>query len=139
MVIERRNEARFSVASETDAASPRVRDLLARVRAIGEQERDEIRERVPKVMRRVGGYNIDVFEPQSDQPYTPTGASIGRICWSAAKARSLDALAHAEARAASGAPRAWRIVSFPTLHRAMECAQHIVTLRHRRSSSSIAR
>src|SRR6058998_46978 len=63
-------EARFSPASETDPSSTRVRDLLARVRAIGERERSEIRERVPKVMRRVGGYNIDVFEPQSDHPYT---------------------------------------------------------------------
>src|SRR3989475_9421352 len=43
-------EGRFGPASEAEASSPRVRDLLARVRTIGERERSEIRERVPKVM-----------------------------------------------------------------------------------------
>jgi FAD/FMN-containing dehydrogenase/Fe-S oxidoreductase len=121
-------EARFSVASETDPASARVRDLLARVRAIGEQERDEIRERVPKVMRRVGGYNIDVFEPQSDHPYTPDG----RVNWAHLLVGSEGTLAWTRSLTLKLAPlpahRALGIVSFPTLHRAMECAQHIVTL-----------
>src|SRR5437763_2060036 len=121
-------EARFGPASETDPSSTRVRDLLARVRAIGERERSEIRERVPKVMRRVGGYNIDVFEPQSDHPYTQDG----RVHWAHLLVGSEGTLAWTRALALKLAPlpthRALGVVSFPTLYRAMECAQHIVAL-----------
>src|SRR5205823_827005 len=83
-------EARFGPESARASATPRVRELLARLRSIGEREREEIRERVPKVMRRVGGYNIDVFEPQSDYPYTADGSvnwahllvgSEGTLAW----------------------------------------------------------
>src|SRR5207302_9527090 len=83
-------EARFGPASETASASLRIRDLLTRVHSIGERERHEIRQRVPTVMRRVGGYNIDVFEPQSDYPYTADGSvnwahllvgSEGTLAW----------------------------------------------------------
>ncbi len=74
-----------------------------------ERERDEIERRVPKVLRRVGGYNIDVFHPQSERPYTADGSvnlahllvgSEGTLAWS----RAL----HVEARAAAGAPGARR-------------------------------
>ena len=121
-------EGRFGPASEAEASSPRVRDLLARVRTIGERERSEIRERVPKVMRRVGGYNIDVFEPQSDHPYTQDG----RVNWAHLLVGSEGTLAWTRALTLKLAPlpthRALGVVSFPTLYRAMECAQHIVTL-----------
>ena len=54
------------------------------------RERDEIERSVPKVMRRVGGYNIDVFHPQSERPYTADGSvnfahllvgSEGTLAW----------------------------------------------------------
>ncbi|HEY3179290.1 MAG TPA: FAD-linked oxidase C-terminal domain-containing protein [Casimicrobiaceae bacterium] len=121
-------EARFGPANDTDTAAPRVRDLLNRLRDIGERERDEIRARVPKVMRRVGGYNIDVFEPQSDHPYTADGSvnwahllvgSEGTLAWTRSLALKLAPLP---------AHRVLGVVSFPTLYRAMECAQHIITL-----------
>ena len=50
----------------------------------------------PKVLRRVGGYNIDVFAPQSVRPYTADGSvnlahllvgSEGTLAWSARTAR----------------------------------------------------
>ena len=31
---------------------------------------DEIERMFPKVLRRVGGYNLDIFFPQSERPYT---------------------------------------------------------------------
>ena len=43
-----------------------VRDLAAR-------NRDSIAARWPKVMRRVGGYNLDIFDNQSERPYTADG------------------------------------------------------------------
>ena len=108
-------------------ASPRVRALHRRgSRAIGARERDEIARNVPHVLRRVGGYNIDVFHPQSERPYTADGSvnfahllvgSEGTLAWT----RDADA----QARAAAAASRARRR-QFPDALRAMECARHIV-------------
>src|SRR5206468_3780653 len=121
-------EARFGPANETASTSPRVRELLTRLRSIGEREREEIRQRVPNVMRRVGGYNIDVFEPQSDHPYTADGSvnwaqllvgSEGTLAWTRSVTLKLAPLP---------AHRVLGVISFPTLYRAMECAQYIVAL-----------
>src|SRR5215831_168221 len=43
-----------------DSAMPvRYRELVTRMRALHRREADEIEQRFPKVLRRVGGYNID--------------------------------------------------------------------------------
>ena len=121
-------EARFGPAASMRGASARVSDLVARLDAIGERERDEIAARVPHVMRRVGGYNLDVFHPQSERPYTADGSvnyahllvgSEGTLAWTKALTLALAPLP---------AHRTLGVVNFPTLYRAMECAQHIVTL-----------
>ena len=65
--------ARFGPEADMQGAAPRARALVAGLRAIGERERDEIAARVPAVLRRVGGYNIDVFNPVSERPYTRDG------------------------------------------------------------------
>ena len=48
---------------------------------------------VPKVLRRVGGYNLDIFDPQSERPYTDDGSvnfahllvgSEGTLAWTRA-------------------------------------------------------
>ena len=110
-----------------DASEP-ARALVDRLRMIGTRERDEIGARVPKVLRRVGGYNIDVFNPQSGRPYTSDGSvnfahllvgSEGTLAWSRALTLSLAPLPR---------HRALGVVNFPTLHRAMECARDIVRL-----------
>ncbi|HVE50252.1 MAG TPA: FAD-binding and (Fe-S)-binding domain-containing protein [Casimicrobiaceae bacterium] len=121
------SEARFESESAMNA-SPRVRDLVDKLRDIGEREREEIAQRVPHVLRRVGGYNLDVYHPQSERPYARDGrvnlahllvGSEGTLAWS--RAIVLDV-------APLPAHRVLGVVSFPTLHRAMECTQHIVTL-----------
>ena len=48
------------------AASERYRDLVRQMRALHRREADEIDARFPKVLRRVGGYNIDSIEPSGD-------------------------------------------------------------------------
>jgi hypothetical protein len=53
-------EARFGPEAEMADAPPRIAEILRHLRTIGERERGEIERNVPKVMRRVGGYNIDV-------------------------------------------------------------------------------
>ena len=67
----RHRAARFGPdARMSGRAAARARADRRRCAAIGARERDEIERQVPKVLRRVGGYNLDVFHPQSERPYT---------------------------------------------------------------------
>ncbi|MEO8675094.1 MAG: FAD-linked oxidase C-terminal domain-containing protein, partial [Casimicrobiaceae bacterium] len=120
--------ARFGPDAEMANASPKVRALVDGLRAIGNRERDEIAARVPTVLRRVGGYNIDVFHPVSVRPYTGDGSvnlahllvgSEGTLAWTRELTLQLAPLP---------VHRALGVISFPTLHRAMECARDIVAL-----------
>ena len=109
-------------------SASRIRALTSGLRAIGERERDEIGRQVPKVVRRVGGYNLDVFHPQSERPYTADSTvnfshllvgSEGTLAWTRTLTLALAPLPK---------HRALGVISFPTLYRAMELAKHIVTL-----------
>jgi FAD/FMN-containing dehydrogenase len=60
-----------------------------------------------KVLRRVAGYNLDIFHPQSERPYTPTARSTWRTCWWAAKARWPDPERLTLQLARCRAPRCW--------------------------------
>jgi FAD/FMN-containing dehydrogenase/Fe-S oxidoreductase len=121
-------EARFGPLDEMDERSARIGELVARLREIGARERAEIERQVPKVMRRVGGYNVDVFAPQSERPYTADGSvnlahllvgSEGTLALTRALTLQLARLP---------AHRSLGVVNFPTLHRAMQCAPHLVRL-----------
>jgi FAD/FMN-containing dehydrogenase/Fe-S oxidoreductase len=109
-------------------APPRLQALMDGLRGIAERERDEIGRHVPKVMRRVGGYNLDVFHPQSERPYTADGS----VNWSHLLVGSEGTLAWTRTLTLKLAPlpkhKALGVVSFPTLYRAMELTKHIVKL-----------
>jgi len=47
---------------DDNAMPERYRDLVRRMRALHRREADEIERRFPKVLRRVGGYNIDTID-----------------------------------------------------------------------------
>src|SRR5271166_5555605 len=47
---------------DDSAMSERYRELVTRMRALHRREADEIERRFPKVLRRVGGYNIDSID-----------------------------------------------------------------------------
>jgi FAD/FMN-containing dehydrogenase/Fe-S oxidoreductase len=47
---------------DDDASPERYRELIRRMRALHRREADEIEARFPKVLRRVGGYNIDSID-----------------------------------------------------------------------------
>ena len=120
--------ARFGPEADMQGAAPRVQALVEGLRAIGARERDEIAARVPSVLRRVGGYNIDVFNPVSERPYTRDGSvnyahllvgSEGTLAWTRALTLDLAPIPR---------HRTLGVVNFPTLYRAMECARHIVGL-----------
>ncbi len=121
-------EARFGPLSDMDRTPGRIADLVRGIEAIGAREREEIARAVPKVMRRVGGYNLDIFVPQSERPYTADGGvnlahllvgSEGTLAWTRELTLKLAPLPR---------QRTLGVVNFPTLYRAMECAQHLVRL-----------
>ena len=111
-----------------EQASGRARELGEAVRALAEQHRSEIDAAWPKVMRRVGGYNLDVFRPQSPRPYTDDG----RVNLAQLLVGSEGTLAYFRRLRLKLAPlpahRALGVVNFPTFHQAMDSAQHIVRL-----------
>ncbi len=83
---------------------------------------------MPKVLRRVGGYNLDVCCPQSERPYTADGSvnyahllvgSEGTLAWTRELTLQLAPLP---------VHRALGVVNFPTLYKAMESARHLVGL-----------
>jgi FAD/FMN-containing dehydrogenase/Fe-S oxidoreductase len=122
-------EARFGPECEMGAAPPRVGKLVRALQAIGVRERDEIERNVPKVLRRVGGYNIDICCAQSERPYTADGnvnfahllvGSEGTLAWTRELTLRL---------APVPAHRVLGVVNFPTLRQAMESARHLVALR----------
>jgi FAD/FMN-containing dehydrogenase/Fe-S oxidoreductase len=115
-------------AGDMSLTSQRVREIVSRLHAIADRERDEIRRVWPTVMRRVGGYNLDVFEPRSERPYRADGGlnlahllvgSEGTLAWTRRVTLKLSPLPGAKVLG---------VVSFPTFRGAMQCARHVVAL-----------
>ncbi len=113
-----------------DQASGRVKQIGDFVRGLAGLHRDEIEARWPKVLRRVAGYNLDIFHNQNEKPYTSDGSvnlahllvgSEGTL----AMTRSLDLRLSELPRA-----KVLGVVNFPTFYQAMDSAQHIVKLGH---------
>ena len=103
--------------SAVDVPPDLVRDLLA----IAAREAGEIERRLPKVQRRVGGYNLDALVPSRNDinlAHLLVG-SEGTLAFSTRIELKLSPLL---GRRAVGA------VHFGSFHEAMLAAQHIVTL-----------
>ncbi|MDB5766255.1 MAG: Fe-S protein, partial [Collimonas fungivorans] len=106
----------------------RIGAIVAGLRHIAQRERAEIAERVPKVLRRVGGYNIDIFDCQNPRAYTDDGiANLAHIL-----VGSEGTLAYSRQLTLSLAPlpahKVLGVVNFPTFYQAMDMTQHIVKL-----------
>ncbi|MFO1287767.1 MAG: FAD-binding oxidoreductase, partial [Rubrivivax sp.] len=108
--------------------SGRAAEIAAFVRGLAEQHAGEIEARWPKVLRRVGGYNLDIFRNQSERPYTADGSvnlahllvgSEGTLALTKSLTLKLAELPR---------QRVLGVVNFKTFRAAMEAAQHIVTL-----------
>ena len=109
-------------------SSGQSRALGDYVRTLAEQLAPEIDARWPKVMRRVGGYNLDIFRNQSERPYTSGGTvnlahlligSEGTLALTKNLTLQLSELPRAKVLG---------VVNFPTFYAAMDAAQHIVKL-----------
>ncbi|SKC86461.1 FAD/FMN-containing dehydrogenase [Burkholderia sp. CF099] len=107
----------------------RLQQIVEDVKAIALRERDEIVAQVPKVLRRVAGYNIDLFDCQNPRAYTDDGfanlahllvGSEGTLAFSRQLTLKLVPLP---------AHKALGVVNFPTFWQAMDLTQHIVKLK----------
>jgi len=106
----------------------RAAGIAAFVRELAAQHRGDIEAHWPRLLRRVAGYNLDLFQNQSERPYTSDGSvnlahlligSEGTL----AVTRSLTLKLTQPPRA-----RVLGVVNFPTFRAAMHAAQHLVKL-----------
>jgi FAD/FMN-containing dehydrogenase/Fe-S oxidoreductase len=106
----------------------RAAALAAFVRALSERYRDEIELRWPKVLRRVGGYNLDIYDNQSQRPYTQDGSvnlahlligAEGTLAYTKNLTLKLSALPGSKVLG---------VVNFPSFQAAMRAPQYIVQL-----------
>ncbi|MCS2609815.1 FAD-binding and (Fe-S)-binding domain-containing protein [Halomonas dongshanensis] len=120
-------EARFGFVDRL-AEGSREWQLAQQVRAIAEGVAPEIRAHYPKVLRRVGGYNLDLFDCQNPLPYDAAGrpnlahlliGSEGTLGVSQRITLKLSPLPE---------QKVLGVVNFPTFYQAMDLTQHIVTL-----------
>jgi FAD/FMN-containing dehydrogenase/Fe-S oxidoreductase len=111
-----------------ELAKGRIQQLGLQVQALAVSLAPQLQAHWPKVMRRVGGYNLDIFDNQSQRPYTQDGSvnlahlligSEGTL----ALTRSLTLqLTHLPKAKVLG------VVNFARFFDAMNCAQHIVKM-----------
>ncbi len=109
----------LDAADSNDRQSALVRDLLD----LGRREADEIDTRFPKLMRRVGGYNIDALVPaKENEPINLSHLLVG----------SEGTLAYSQRIEIGLSPiprhKTLGICHFPTFHEAMDNTRHIVGL-----------
>ncbi|MEY2800921.1 MAG: hypothetical protein RL513_505, partial [Pseudomonadota bacterium] len=111
-----------------DRATGPLRALGERVRQLAADLAPEIDAQWPKVLRRVAGYNLDIFCNQNPRPYTDDGSvnlahllvgSEGTLALTRSLTLQLSELARGKVLG---------VVNFPTFHQAMDSAQHIVKL-----------
>ncbi|QAA92731.1 FAD-binding and (Fe-S)-binding domain-containing protein [Pollutimonas thiosulfatoxidans] len=121
-------EGRFGPLSTMPTDGSRMAAIVRRLQEVAAREHDEIARTVPKVLRRVGGYNLDIFNPQSERPYTPDNSpNLAHLL-----VGSEGTLAITRQLTLQLAPlpthRMLGVVNFPTFYQAMDMAQHIVKL-----------
>ena len=98
---------------------PAQTELIKKMLALGDREAAEIAQRFPDLLRRVGGYNIDVLTQQSPNMSHLLVGSEGTLAFFQRIHLKLQALP---------AHKTLGVCHFPTFYEAMEATQHIVEL-----------
>ena len=115
----------FGPVAQLAAPTRRIADF---VEALAHRHHADIQTHWPKVLRRVGGYNLDIFCNQSERPYTRDASvnlahlligSEGTLAYTESLRLQLSPLPGAKVLG---------IVNFARFRDAMQAAQHIVTL-----------
>ncbi len=118
----------FGPLSQMDASAPDMRDLVVAIQAIARSVDAELVANTPKVLRRVAGYNLDLFNCQNPKPYSSDGApnlshllvgSEGTLAFTRQITLRLSPLP---------TQRVLGVVNFPTFYQAMDMTRHIVGL-----------
>jgi len=103
-----------------DATGPEhYRALVRQMRALHRQEADEIAQRFPKLLRRVGGYNIDMIDDAGHNMAHLLVGSEGTLAFFTAIELDLQPIP---------SDRVLGICHFPDFHRAMQATKAIVAL-----------
>lgn len=107
---------------------PAERAVADHVRGLAEALAPEIDAHWPTVMRRVGGYNLDIFRPRSERPYTDDGSV--NLAHLLVGAEGTLAVTKSLTLKLAPLPRAkvLGVVNFPSFRAAMAAAQHLVKL-----------
>ena len=101
--------------------SPRgYRDLVGRIAVIARREAEEIDHRYPKVLRRVGGYNLDMMLPPGANMAHLLVGSEGTLAFSRRLELKLSSLPR---------HKTLGVCHFPTFYQSMSAPQHIVKLK----------
>lgn len=123
---------RFGDGADMTLSSARLNALVPQLFQIADSVKTEIAQLWPKVMRRVGGYNLDIFHPQSERPYLPADAR-DQVNLAHLLVGSEGTLAYFESVKVKlsrlPAAKVLGVVNFPTFHQAMQLTQHIVGLK----------
>ena len=112
---------RFAEVGPDDAAAgSRHAELVSTVRSLYAREKDEIAARVPKVQRRVAGYNLDMASDTGrfNMAHLLVG-SEGTLAWLSSLELKLAPLP---------SHKVLGVVHFPTFYQAMDMTRHIVAL-----------
>ena len=109
--------------------TPRWQAIAGGVHAIARREAEEIRARWPKLLRRVGGYNLDLFDPQDPRRYDqpPGTVNLAHLLVGSEGTLAYTRRLHLKLAPLPGS-RVLGVVNFPTFYAAMDAAQHIVRL-----------
>jgi FAD/FMN-containing dehydrogenase/Fe-S oxidoreductase len=101
------------------AGPPRYAELVRRVRAVAVRERAEIEARFPKLLRRVGGYNLDMIGAER--------AHMARLLIGSEGTLAFFTRLHLELQPIPP-HRVLGVCHFPSFYQAMDSTQHIVGL-----------
>jgi FAD/FMN-containing dehydrogenase/Fe-S oxidoreductase len=111
-----------------DECTGAAREIGQRVKELAAALAPEIEARWPKVLRRVGGYNLDIFHNRNERAYAEDGSvnlahllvgSEGTLAVTRSLTLQLAELPKAKVLG---------VVNFPTFYKAMDSAQYIVKL-----------
>ncbi len=94
-------------------------DIVRAIRNIAAREADEIEARYPKLLRRVGGYNLETVKPTGHNLAHLLVGSEGTLAYSRALKLKLSPLPK---------HKTLGVVHYPHFRQAMETTQHIVKL-----------
>ncbi|MFM8630073.1 MAG: FAD-binding oxidoreductase, partial [Betaproteobacteria bacterium] len=122
---------RFGDGGDMTLTNARLNGLIPKLFEIAASVKEDITSVWPKVMRRVGGYNLDVFYPQSERPYLSAGQQH-LVNFAQLLVGSEGTLAYFESLKLKLSPlpknKRLGVVNFPSFHQAMALTQNIVRL-----------